>query len=274
MNRYSGRGFPGPFRRVVDGVWLRLLTRGARELRIERAGEPDLRLRCATIAAYNRAMTVHVNEPGTIAWLQATLGPGDVFYDVGANIGVFTLLGASAVGPSGHVYAFEPHVGTVLDLLHNVAANGVADRVSVLSYALHEHSGTLPFAYHSLDPASSLSELGAQAGRPAATELKAAASADDLLAAGTLRPPAAVKLDVDGGEARVLRGMAGLLAGPDAPRSLQVEINPGPGEAVAPLLEGHGYRIADRHRSLGSQARIVAGEAPADVPFNAIFEKN
>ena len=269
--RYSGRGFPGPFRRVVDGVWLRLLTRGARELRIERPGEPDLRLRCATIAAYNRAMTVHVNEPGTIAWLRSALGPGDVFYDVGANIGVFTLLGASAVGPGGHVYAFEPHVGTVLDLLHNVAANGVTDRVSVLSYALHEHSGTLPFAYHSLDPASSLSELDATAG---STELKAAASVDDLLAAGTLRPPAAVKLDVDGGEVRVLRGMAALLAGPDAPSSLQVEINPGPGDAVAPLLEGHGYRIVERHRSMGSQARIAAGEAPADVPFNAIFQKS
>jgi FkbM family methyltransferase len=272
LDRYSGRGFPGSFRRVVDGVWLRLLAHGARELRIERPGEPDLVLRCASIAAYNRAMTVHVNEPGTIAWLRATLQPGDVLYDVGANIGVFTLIGASVVGPAGRVYAFEPHVGTALDLLHNVAANGAADEVRVLSCALHERSQALPFKYGSLETASSLSELGGH-GESAATELKLAASADDLIAAGTIRPATAIKLDVDGGEARVLRGMSALLEGPDGPRSLQIEMNPEAGDEVAGLLDRNGYRLVDRHRSMGSQARIDAGENPTGVPFNAIFER-
>jgi FkbM family methyltransferase len=51
------------------------------------------------------------------------LAPGDIFVDVGANIGLFTLLGAGVVGPTGKVYAFEPVATTYARLCDNVARN-------------------------------------------------------------------------------------------------------------------------------------------------------
>lgn len=51
------------------------------------------------------------------------LAPGDTFVDVGANIGLFTLLGADMVGPTGKVYAFEPVAATYARLCNNVARN-------------------------------------------------------------------------------------------------------------------------------------------------------
>ena len=63
-------------------------------------------------------------EPSTTAFILAALGPGDVFVDVGANIGWFTILAAHRVGVSGHVWAFEPRPGTCGRLADSVSANG------------------------------------------------------------------------------------------------------------------------------------------------------
>jgi FkbM family methyltransferase len=184
-----------------------------------------------------------------------------VILDVGANIGVYSLLAAGLAGPGGHVYACEPHAATLADLLTNVGLNGFTDRVSVLSCALGEAPGTVPFDYRSLEGASALSQLGGGDFVPAATELKAVMSIDALIAGGTLRPPALVKIDVDGGELDVLRGMRELLTGPDAPRSVQVEIH---ASAIAELLADAGYRLVDRH--------VSAGAADHAAHANGIFE--
>src|SRR3989304_509633 len=51
-------------------------------------------------------------EPQLSALFRKYLRPGDIFMDIGANIGYFTLLAASCVGPAGHVHSFEPNPET------------------------------------------------------------------------------------------------------------------------------------------------------------------
>ncbi|HEV2731853.1 MAG TPA: hypothetical protein VGV15_17620, partial [Terriglobales bacterium] len=57
-------------------------------------------------------------------YLQQFLRPGQVFVDVGANVGVFTVKAAKEVGNDGLVIAIEPFIETALRLSHNVRANG------------------------------------------------------------------------------------------------------------------------------------------------------
>lgn len=137
--------------------------------------------------------------------MRRLLGQGDVFYDVGANVGFFALAGARHVGPSGAVYAFEPvpenaaaiRASAELNALGNLevienAAGRAAGRerlllVEDLSWSHLERQGTHPRTLDTIE-----------------IEIVAI---DDLVADGRLRAPQLVKIDVEGAEIDVLTGM-------------------------------------------------------------------
>src|SRR5215469_14253271 len=75
-----------------------------------------------------------------IALLRLLLEPGDVFVDGGANVGLFTLVAAASVGPTGAVIAFEPVASTRAALLANVKLNGF-HWVDVRADALYAERG-------------------------------------------------------------------------------------------------------------------------------------
>src|SRR5262245_51439398 len=94
--------------------------------------------RCESPVEVRRARTMLIKEKGTIRWLRDEVRGGDVVYDIGANIGLYTLFAGKRVGAAGQVYAFEPHVANVRSLLHNVSENGLSAQVKVLSCALND----------------------------------------------------------------------------------------------------------------------------------------
>ncbi|MEY2517755.1 MAG: hypothetical protein QOJ89_5113, partial [bacterium] len=63
-------------------------------------------------------------EPPVQEALRRLLAPGDVYYDIGANVGFFTLVGARLVGPAGRVVAFEPVPWCARAVAHNIEING------------------------------------------------------------------------------------------------------------------------------------------------------
>ncbi len=278
MSTYTGHGPPPPARRVLDGLRLRAIARLERVVTVSDGSEPPLRLRVRSVDEYNRATNAMHNEPGTLRWIRATVGPGDVFYDVGANIGLFALIAAHRVGAGGRVVAFEPHAATVDALLRNVALNGLGNRVDVLSCALHRASGYRPFLYRSLQAASGLSQVDAtrdphaQDVAPVARELKPVAAVDDLVASETIRAPDVVKIDVDGNEPAVLAGMRTVLGGPRRPRSVQVEVNPEGRAELHELMADVGYGETSRHLTMGSEQLARAGADPATLGANVVFE--
>jgi FkbM family methyltransferase len=83
-------------------------------------------------------------EPDISAFIQRTLKPGDVFCDIGANVGYHTLLASSLVGPTGAVIAVEPDLSTVAKLKHNLELNNVNNTRLIRAAVAAEH-GTLPF---------------------------------------------------------------------------------------------------------------------------------
>jgi hypothetical protein len=145
---------------------------------------------------------------------------------------------------------------------------------------LHDASGIFDFNYCSLDPGSSMSQLGAtrdgeeQEFGPVAVEAKLAVTVDDLVAAGSMRPPSHVKIDVDGNEMLILKGMRRLLSGPNAPRTMQVEINARYRDALFAFLAEVGFEMVEAHHTLNGKAMIAAGKNPNDIAHNAVFRPN
>lgn len=235
---------------------------------------PGLRAECIDPYEIWRATTLLTKEEGTIRWLR-TIKPGEVVYDIGANIGLYTLVAAAK---GAQVYAFEPHVGNAARLLRNLALNQMTGQVQVITSALHEMDGFLPFNYFKHNPGSSGSQLGnttLETGdqfTPVATELKYAVTVDRLIDDGLITPANLIKIDVDGLELPILRGMRKLLQGPWI-RSVQVEMHPTTDTEIVREMATHDFTIAERHHTSNGKGAIARGADPLMVPHNAVFER-
>jgi FkbM family methyltransferase len=240
-------------------------------------GDEIYRFRCVTQVERYRAETLFTKEAGTVSWIRDSVREGDVFVDVGANIGIYSMLAARRVGPSGAVYAFEPHTPNFVSLLHNIGLNKFIGTVWPLSCALHDREAFLDFNYYDLTAGSSMSQLGnskdsdEQPFAPVVTELKSAMPLDTLLSGGHVRHADHVKIDVDGNELLVLRGMRKLLIGPRRPKTLQVEINIRYKAELSVFMAECGYEQYLRHDTLHGQSLIAAGTDPELVAHNALF---
>jgi FkbM family methyltransferase len=136
------------------------------------------------------------------AFLRRTLGPGSTFVDVGANVGLFTVIGALQ---GSRVVAYEPAPDLVALLRDNVQLNWLTGRVTVRDAAVADRPGKRPFRFD-----QRMQLTGRLAAEPAGEPLVEVVTLDDELDTGA--PIDLVKIDVEGGEAAVLAGMAALLA--------------------------------------------------------------
>lgn len=247
---------------------------------VGRPGESFV-VECRSRLELGRARSFEQKEPGTVAWIRGEVRPGDVFVDVGANMGLYSLLAARRCGPTGVVYAFEPHLINAGDLLTNVTINGLAGLVQVLSCALHDREGFLPFECSSLEPGTSFHQVREEAslaraasGGSRVSELKYATALDTLVERRIVRTPDHIKIDVDGNEPHILRGMARLLGGPSPPRSIQVEADHDTASTIRRTLDEFGYRRVERHDTAHGAALIAGGADPASVAHNLLFRRD
>lgn len=199
-------------------------------------------------------------EPWTVAWIERLIGPGQVVYDIGANVGAYSLVAARRVGPAGHVYAFEPGYATFAHLCDNIVLNGCDGVITPLSIPLSASTGLMPFTYHKLYPgharhrgleAGSLSEEGAPVYRQPVPAMRL----DDLVRTFGVRLPDHVKVDVDGAELSVLEGARGTLAQPGL-RSVLVEVDDQNASGVTEIMRGAGLRLADRYERTEDGQRL------------------
>jgi FkbM family methyltransferase len=159
-------------------------------------------------------------EPGVTDAIATALGPGDVFVDVGANMGYFTVLAAAMVGDRGRVIAFEPHEGVRDALDETVHRNSAAPTVEIVPLALADVEGEAAFFVEESKTANSTIE-------PTLSPMRHAVSFRPLAKVQTTtldgwlagRPDVArrvrcIKIDVEGAEARVLAGMRQTLRAP------------------------------------------------------------
>jgi FkbM family methyltransferase len=197
-------------------------------------------------SAYKRHASV-AKEPYTVEWLERSLRPGDVLFDIGANVGAYALVAAVAV-PAAQVFAFEPGFETYAALCRNIALNEVGDRVTALPVALGPEAGLVSFNYQRLGAGEAQHHIGDGAPfDPVFTQRLLGLRLDDLGPLLGLPEPTHVKLDVDGAEPAVLAGGTQVLSSPKL-RELQVECEPGD-DAVERALAQHGFQVARRYET-------------------------
>jgi FkbM family methyltransferase len=145
-------------------------------------------------------------EPGTGDVLRRLVQPGMVVADVGANIGLLTLIMAWSAGPSGKVIAFEPEATPRSNLEKMKYLNGLS-WVEVRDQAVGEKPGRLTFHVSDIIGHSSLYALpDTEGSREVQVEV---VRLDDVAPAKRMD---VVKIDVEGAELDVLAGMKGLIA--------------------------------------------------------------
>ena len=165
---------------------------------------------------YARASDVAIGAPliagfghdaNVDAALRAHLKAGATFLDIGANIGVFTALGASVVGREGRVVAVEP-IARNAELIERACQSNGFDQVRVIRAAASDRVGTVELrteatTSNAATPAAAGERLRAETG---ATVRVPSVVLDDAL--GDLDRLDLVKIDVAGMEPRALRGLA------------------------------------------------------------------
>ncbi|HEX9506743.1 MAG TPA: FkbM family methyltransferase, partial [Acidimicrobiia bacterium] len=180
----------------------------------------------------------------TAKWCQR----GDVIVDVGANAGVFTLVGARSVGPDGAVLSIEPYPPSFDTLDHNIAINGYTN-VKTIRAGLGARNTSL--AIGMVDWAQGSGSVSAT-GTVNACEVPIR-TLDEV--AESLPPQSIrlLKVDVEGYEREVLTGARDTLRSPRAPQIVLLEINEialarlrSSGREVVTELERAGYRLFRR----------------------------
>jgi FkbM family methyltransferase len=239
------RNLAAHLRRLADDERIRSLAMTYGELDYPRA---NVRLRLTSRQEFHRLRSCE-KEPWTVRWIENHLRPGEVLYDVGANVGAYTLLAAVTV-PTAQVVSFEPGPANFAALCSNVELNEVGEQVIAVPLALGDRArparlhgdGTVPGASPSLDSAAD------------ATATALVDRLDDVVDRYELPAPDHLKLDVDGHELEVLAGGERVLG---SVRSAMVELDRERGEQVVARLRDLGFELVER-----SSGRDRAPTAP------------
>jgi FkbM family methyltransferase len=181
-------------------------------------------------------------EPWTVRWIEEYVKPGEVLYDVGANIGAYTLLAAVAV-PELRVVSFEPSPANFAALCANLELNEVGGRVTPIPLALGDHPRAARLDRDAAVPGTS-PRFDDDVGHEEAIVVLVD-RLDDVVERFGLPTPDHVKLDVDGSELEVLAGAESLLAGTGV-RSVMAELERGREADLVERLNGFGFELVKR----------------------------
>lgn len=198
-------------------------------------------------------------EQRVLERLVASLKPGDVVFDVGANVGLYTVLLAKVVGDGGLVIAFEPQAHTYAHLMDNLKLNNL-NNAHCFRKALGERTGQAMLSSGEVIGGSSLVHAHEADGPGEVVDI---AEGDQLVTAENLPLPRAVKIDVEGYEHAVIRGLRRTLAQHACelvccevhPAQLPPEIKP---EAIGHLLESVGFSRIDTYPRWDNTFHLVA----------------
>jgi FkbM family methyltransferase len=205
-------------------------------------------------------------EPFTVEWIEQSIEPGDVFYDIGANVGAYSLIAAKTTANQARIFAFEPSPSSFLDLSRNVALNDCARSIVPLPFALWSCNELLTLApgqtvagaisrpdisgaaEHRVDHRSSNDEAGSVTivGVPL----------DEVVERLGLPAPTHAKIDTDGYEVDVLLGAERTLARPQW-RSIIIELDREEtprNDEIRTLLADAGFGTHRRHARVSSPA--------------------
>ncbi len=207
-------------------------------------------LSCINWITHLRWFTFKEKEPEVRKFIDEHVGKGDIFFDIGANVGVFSLYAAKKYEDI-NIYAFEPEYSNLHLLKENIIANKLTEKIKPYSLAvgnidglsmLHLHDTRPGSAVHSENPRKM--DFTKEGGRVKWQEGIASATLDGICEKlGVV--PTKMKIDTDGNEDKVLEGAGKVLAESrlkaivlEMPNSVETA------EKCAAILKKNGFKLS------------------------------
>ena len=180
-------------------------------------------------------------EPNLTRWVLRNLAPGDVFIDVGANVGYYSLLASQRVGERGSVVAIEASPTTFQTLRHNLALNS-ADNVRVVNVAVY-HSKTVMKLFRGTEYEIGRATIMDDECLKQGFEIECEVNAEPLgaiLQSEEMQNARLIKIDVEGAEWAAVQGILPILDSTRSDLEIIMEVDPKymrqPGNQPADLL--------------------------------------
>lgn len=175
--------------------------------------DDDIQIRAPFTSSPGKAIRyIGVSEPETLSTIRRMLVPGGVFVDVGAHIGEYALIAVKQMGPQSRAFAFEPGREIYPYLEQSVSGSKFSNQITVFQYGVGDYDGKATFTL-GVDPGHSrlASDVGGPStlhtsGEQEVTIVRLDSFKDEF---GT--GPITIKIDVEGAEMGVFRGMSQLL---------------------------------------------------------------
>jgi FkbM family methyltransferase len=246
-------------------MWLAIREKGRVTKQLDYSGG-NIRLGIDSVLELDIRCHSCEKETDTVDWIETWFQTGDVYYDVGANVGAYALVAARAC-KDVKVYAFEPGYVTYPQLCRNVYLNEVQESIVPLQVALSDKTGLTPFHYQNLETGGALHALGdpvdqkGELFNPVFTLDTPSFRLDDLVDLWKLPMPNHIKIDVDGLESEILAGSDSVLRNQGLRTVLlESEVELGRIDHIRSYLEERGL---DLHRALpGSTFLFVRSLEP------------
>jgi FkbM family methyltransferase len=200
-------------------------------------------------------------EPRQESALLGLIRPGSLFFDIGANVGFYTLQAARL---GARVVAFEPSRLVISRLTENARLNGFGDAVTIVAEAVSDRAGAIEF----FEPRPGNWGVGRvfEYKRPGQSNVKCSVQADTLdTYAERFGIPDVVKIDVEGAEYLALRGAAKVLSCARPPKFV-IELHPEELQAAGTTIEKTVAILQDA----GYRRTQIAppGQSPGDASWS------
>lgn len=159
------------------------------------------------------------DEHEFLAKFLSEISANDTVYDIGANIGIFSV---HAAKKANKVYSFEPDPGFRSRLVRNIDLNLIHDKDIVVEWAVSDTQGIVTLYSDGESGSSpSLKKIGDRGEVEVKTN-----TLDDAISENQIPPPNVIKIDIEGAEILALRGMKDLLGSNESPRLIFIELHP------------------------------------------------
>ncbi len=213
-----------------------------------------IRFYCVGALPLWRARTLLTKEPETIEWIDG-FAEGDTFWDVGANVGIYSLY--AAINRKIKVLAFEPSAGNYFLLNRNIELNGLDSCLEAFCLAFSDSKQVEALNMQSTELGGALSSFSDPVDNfgkrfvPSFRQGMIGYAIDAFIEEFNPPFPNHLKIDVDGLEERIVVGAAATLA--DARlKSLSIELDaarPAETDPIVARIEHAGLRFAARRQS-------------------------
>jgi FkbM family methyltransferase len=225
-----------------------------------------------------RVENLKEKEPETIKWID-DFQLGSTFLDIGANIGQYSLY--AGVKRSCKVYSFEPYYKNYIKLIENIKANSCESSISPILCALSSNQQLSNFYIKDDRSSSSGHQIGNNKDElgnifdPISIYPVMTFSLDFFLKTFSIESPNYIKIDVDGNESEIIKGMRGVLKNSNL-KSILIEINTQVENSsnILNYIMNYGFSTENIYNNMLQHSRIRRAKNSNNIAENIIFTKN